>query len=112
METNPLSTDPDPKHDQEQEPEPEPGQNKDQEPGQQTDQEPENSGTTEPKPEVVIQSDTLPSSVVKLLIGGREATLAASGVVSVVFADTGEICQVDLSTAQIVGLEEVKHEDS
>lgn len=110
VETNPLSTDPDPKHDQDQDPES--GQKKDLEPGQQTDQEPENGSTTEPKPEVEIQPETFPSSVVKLLIEGREATLAASGMVSVVFADTGEICQVDLSTAQIVGLEEVKNEDS
>lgn len=112
VETNPLSTDSEPKHEHDLDQDPEPGQKIDLEPGQQTDEQQENGSTAELKPEVEIQPETLPSSVVKLLIEGREATLAASGMVSVVFADTGEIRQVDLSTAHIVGLEELKNEDS
>ncbi|NBB13551.1 ParB/RepB/Spo0J family partition protein [Pseudomonas sp. SLFW] len=52
------------------------------------------------------------STTVKVLLNGREATLAPAGLVQVVYADTGEIVEVELSTVQIVGVEEIRNESS
>ncbi|MGK9419971.1 ParB/RepB/Spo0J family partition protein [Pseudomonas cedrina] len=108
-ETNPPSPDPDPK----QELEPELPLTGDESPAVIEGANDGHGGHVDPQDENQTQAESQPSAtVVKLLIDGREATLATSGIVSVVYEDTGEICQVELSTVQIVGVEEVKNEDS
>lgn len=46
------------------------------------------------------------------MVDGREASLAPVGLVSIVYADTGEVCEVDLSAVQVIGMEEVENESS
>ncbi|PAB33125.1 hypothetical protein CC202_09565 [Pseudomonas savastanoi] len=81
------------------------------EPGQaqdpQTNQAPQvqSPGTSEPKPSSM-------SNTVRLMVDGREATLAPVGLVSVVYADTGEVCEVDLTTVQVIRVEELGNENS
>jgi len=98
-------------------------------PGQPS-QAPTNEETKPPKepqqtpaaPEVKTQEPQAPnqpnlspahnSSLIRFMVDGREASLAPVGLVSIVYADTGEVCEVDLSAVQVIGMEEVENESS
>ncbi|MBA6145283.1 MULTISPECIES: ParB/RepB/Spo0J family partition protein [Pseudomonas] len=68
--------------------------------------------TTPATPEPKVQDSGQPWPVVKILVEGRAASLTPTGTVQVVYADTGEIGEVDLSTVQILSVEERRNESS
>ncbi|QKZ07847.1 ParB/RepB/Spo0J family partition protein [Pseudomonas eucalypticola] len=70
------------------------------------------AGPAQPAAAAQQQASAPGGAKVKILVNGRAATLAQAGLVQVVYADTGEIVEVELSTVQIVGVEETDNESS
>ncbi|MGY2186274.1 ParB/RepB/Spo0J family partition protein [Pseudomonas sp. SDO5591_S426] len=70
------------------------------------------AGPAQPAAAAPNQATSQGSTTVKVLLNGRAATLAPAGLVQVVYADTGEIVEVELSTVQIVGVEDIGNESS
>lgn len=68
--------------------------------------------TTPATPAPKVQDGGQAWPVVKILVEGRAASLTPTGIVQVVYADTGEIGEVDLSTVQILSVEERRNESS
>ncbi len=75
----------------------------------------EQASTTAPANDQDAPNTSLPvttRNTVNVRVHGRAATLAPAGLVHVVYADTGEIAEVDLSTVQILGMGEIENESS